>query len=364
MLRVRSSTRPGRSAFVAIAGVALCLSSAAAAAGDPVIGYWTEENAVLADETGAAVRTFPNFDRFSFGGSLLAGGRPGRRHSSDRVIGYDLTSGERLFTIRNATNPVVPAAGGRVVFLPTYRRDRYVRTLWMRAPGGRVKKIAQFRTPGVAPGIPHGMGGDGGPLEVALDHHGRHAAIVFGLESLRSFDVWIVDTKTREATRMTRGENSHNPALSPDAQHLAVRVERPEGCPDPTYGEILIGKIRVIERTTGEQRDLTGFDCDLFYDTPRWVDDETLVAVRITKDAGEANGYDLDLVRIDAASGATTDLVTEGNPCCVTSSPSLGKIAFGFADRPGFAMLDLASGEVVDFDGEVYVPHLSGEGRS
>ena len=79
-------------------------------------------------------------------------------------------------------------------------------------------------------------------------------------------------------------ENSHNPSLSPSGDLLAVRVERPESCPDPLYGEILIGKISVVSRSTGEERDLTAFDCDLFYDTPRWIDDSTLVAVRVTKD--------------------------------------------------------------------------------
>src|SRR3712207_1917253 len=118
------------------------------------------------------------------------------------------------------------------------------------------------------------MGGDGVPLDLALDARGRYVAIAFGLEPLRMFDVWVVDTKTRAATRMTRGENSHNPSLSPSGDLLAVRIERPESCPDPIYNEILIGKIGLIERTTGEARDLTEFDCDLFYDTPRWLDDE------------------------------------------------------------------------------------------
>jgi hypothetical protein len=208
------------------------------------------------------------------------------------------------------------------------------------------------------------MGGDGVPLDLALDERGRYVAITFGLEPLRSFDVWVVDTKTLEATRMTRGEDSHNPSLSPSAEMLAVRVESRESCPDPIYGEILVGKIRVIDRATGQGRDLTEFDCDLFYDTPRWIDHETLVAVRVTKDAAEEFGYDLDVVRIDPESGAVTDLLTEGNPCCITASAALGKIAFGYSDRRGFGVVDVTTGEVLDFDDDVSVPHLSGEGRT
>lgn len=341
----------------------LALASAAAAAGDPVVGYWTETEVVVTDAGGEVVRTFPDFDRFSFSATLLAGQRAGERDSSDRVTGYDVATGDRLFAVSNATNPVVAAARDKVAFLPTFRRDPYVRSIWMRMPGGRVRKVAQFRAPGVD-GIPHGMGGDGAPLDLALDDRGRYMAIVFGLEPFRSFDVWIVDTRTRAARRMTRGENSHNPSLSPRGENLAVRVERPEGCPDPLYDEILIGKIRVIARTTGEARDLTEFDCDLFFDTPRWVDESTLVAVRVTKDASQAYGYDLDLVRIDAASGEVTDLLTEGNPCCVTASPSAGKVAFGFSDEAGFGVLDVTTGEVTEFGADKFVPHLAGEGRT
>lgn len=347
----------------ALAGIVLTLAfvSAASAAGAPELGYSNGTNTVVADGAGAVVRTFPELDRFSLGGSLFAAEREGKRHSSERVVGFDLSTGEKLFSIRNAIGPVVPATGGKVVFLPTFRREPYVRSLWMRDARGRVRKIAQFKAPGVD-GIPHGMGGDGSPLDVALDARARRVAITFGLEPLRMFDVWVVDTRTGEAARMTRGENSHNPSLSPDGEQVAVRVERPEGCPDPLYGEILIGKIRVIA-STGETRDLTEWDCDLFFDTPRWVDDDTLVAVRVTKDATEELGYDLDLVRIDAASGTITDLLTEGNPCCVTASPSLGKLAYVFSDRPGFAVLDLTTGEILDVGEDVSAPRLSGEGR-
>ena len=341
------------------------LASSSAAGGElgpPAVGYSTDSETVIADAAGGVVRRFPDFDHFSFAGTLLAGERAGKRHSSERVIGFDLATGERLFKIENALTPVVAPTGGKIAFVPTFRRDGYVRSVWMRSPGGRVRKVAQFKAPGVD-GIPHGMGGDGAPLDLAFDGRGRHLAIVFGLEPLRSFDVWVVDTKTREATRMTRGENSHNPSLSPDGEQLAVRVERPESCPDPLYGEILIGKVRVIARATGEGRDLTEFDCDLFYDTPRWIDDQTLLAVRVTKDGSETYGYDLDIVRIDAASGAVSDLLTEGNPCCITASPSLGKVAYGFSDRRGLAVLDVASGEILDMDADVYAPHLSGEGR-
>lgn len=355
-------SRRKRAGMVAVALI-VAASPAATASGEPEIGYRAASEVVIADGSGATVRTFPDFERFSFAGSLLAGELEGRKHSTNRVVGYDVATGERLFRIRNAVGPVVPASGDRVVFLPTFRREKYTRSVWMRKPNARVRKIAQFRVRGVD-GIPHGMGGDGVPLDLALDSRARYVAITFGLEPLRSFDVWVVDTKTGEATRMTRGEDSHNPSLSPSGEMLAVRVESRESCPDPIYGEILVGKIRIVDRASARGRDLTEYDCDVFYDTPRWIDDETLVAVRVTKDAGEELGYDLDLVRIDPESGAITDLLTEGNPCCITASPALGKVAFPYSDRLGFGVLDATTGEVLDVAEDVSPAHLAGEGRT
>lgn len=90
---------------------------------------------------------------------------------------------------------------------------------------------------------------------------------------------------------------------------------------------------------------------------------EVEVAVRVEKDATQEYGYNLDIVKFDAITGEMTYLVTEGNPCCIGVSATLGKIGYGFSDRDGFAVFDLSTGTTVDFPGEVYVPHLSGENR-
>ncbi|HEV2755428.1 MAG TPA: hypothetical protein VG318_06590 [Actinomycetota bacterium] len=361
--RNRRTARAVAAGALVVAACAAQLSPAAGGElGPPVLGYWTNDATLLADEDGAEVRRFQGFEHFSFSSTLLAGERVGQRADSNRVIGFDVATGERRFTIPDARLPVVAAGAEKVAFFPTFGRDEYGRSIWMRTPGGRIRAVAQFKVRG-RPGIPHGLGGDGAPLDVALDRRGRYMAIAFGLEPLRSFDVWVIDTKTREATRMTRGERSHNPSLSPDGGHLAVRVERRESCPDPLYGEILIGKISVVAVSTGEAKGLTGHDCDVFYDTPRWIDDDTVLAVRVTKDAEEAYGYDLDIVSIDTVSGTISDLLTAGNPCCITTSPAAGKVAFGYSDRRGLGMLDVASGTVLDVDDDVFVPHLAGEGR-
>jgi hypothetical protein len=330
---------------------------------DPAIGYWTDTNVVVTDADAQKIRRFPDFERFSLNGPVIAGERKGKRNFQRRIVAYDIASGERRFRIPDARNPVATAGGKRIAFLPTSARDDLALSVWMRMGTGRIRKLAQFSAGPGFPGIRHGMRGGAAPLDIAFDRRGRTMALVGGLETLRSFDVWLVDVKTKKVTRMTRGNHSHSPSLSPDGGHLAVRVESAEACPDDVFGEILIGKIRVISTATRERKTLTSFDCDLFYDTPRWIDNQSLLAVRVTKDDTESFGYDLDIVRIDVASGAITEVVTKDNPCCITTSPRLGKVAYEFTDRPGFTVYDLESETVVDFPEGHYVPHLAGENR-
>ena len=330
---------------------------------DPAIGYWIDTNVVVTDADAQKIRRFPDFEHFSFNGPVLAGERKGKGTFQRRIVAYDIASGERRFRIPDARNPVVTAGGKRIAFLPTRARDDLALSVWMRMGTGRVRKLAQFSAAPGFPGIRHGMRGGAVPLDIAFDKRGRTMAMAGGLETIRAFDVWLVDVRTKKVTRMTRGNHSHSPSLSPDGGRLVVRVESDEACPDDVFGEILIGKVRVISTATGERKTLTSFDCDLFYDTPRWIDNRSLLAVRATKDDTETFGYDLDIVRIDAASGAITEVVTDGSPCCLTTSPSLGKVAYEFTDRPGFSVLDLESGSILDFPEGHYVPHLAGENR-
>jgi hypothetical protein len=330
---------------------------------DPAIGFWTDTNVVVTDADAQKIRRFPDFEHFSLNGPVIAGERKGKRNFQRRIVAYDITSGERLFRIPDARLPVVTAGGTRIAFLPTLARDDGPLSVWMRMATGRIRKLALFSAGPGFPGIRHGMRGGALPLDIAFDKRGRTMALVGGLETIRSFDVWLVDVKTKKVTRMTKGNHSHSPSLSPDGGSLAVRVESAEACPDDVYGEILIGKIRVISTATRERKTLTSFDCDLFYDTPRWIDNHTLLAVRATKDDTETFGYDLDIVRIDVATGAITEVVTKGNPFGITTSPRLGKVAYGYTDRPGFSVLDLESDSILDFPEGHYVPHLAGENR-
>jgi hypothetical protein len=362
-MKYRQRAIAGAAMMGLIATVAVSGSAAGEPSGEASIGYWTDTQAVIADSDGQEIGTFPNFEHFSFDGGVLAGELQGKRPYQRRIVGYEISSRQRLFRIPDARLPVATAGGERIAFLATATRERFTNSVWMRMATGRIRKIAMFSPGPGRPGIPHGMSFGGQPLDVAIDQRGRTVAVAFGLESLRAFDVWIIDVKTKAATRMTRGRNSHSPSLSPDGSSLAVRVESTETCPHDIYGEYFMGKIRVFSRDTGERKALTEFSCDLFYDTPRWIDNDSLLAVRIVRDDPQQFGFDLDVVKIDVATGAITELVSHGNPCCITVSPSLGKVAYEFTDIPGFSVFDLETSTAIDFPEGNYVPHLAGQNR-
>jgi hypothetical protein len=332
-------------------------------AAEPAIGYWTDTEIVVADANGQGLGTFRSRGNFSLNGPTIAVQRKGEATWDGNIVAYDIASGERRFRITDAFGPVVTGRGNKIAFLPTAAREGYIMSVWMRTATGRIKKVVQFKPGPGLPGVPHGMRAGGGPLEVALDERGRTMAVAFGLETIRTFDVWVVDTKTKEVKRLTRSNRAHSPSVSPDGSRVAVWVENAEGCPDDFYGEYFAGKIRLLSPTTGEGKTLTPVGCDLFYGNPRWIDDDSLLTIRVTRDETETYGFDLDLVRIDVTTGETTEMVTGGNPCCIVTSPSLGKVAYEFSDRPGFSVLDIESGTVVDFPEGSYAPQLSGQNR-
>jgi hypothetical protein len=339
-------------------------TSHAGVTGPPAIGYWTDTNAVIADGTGTVVRTFPNFERFSFNQTQLAGAFNGNRPERSFIVGYDIASGEPLFRIWKGYNPVHASIGKRIAFFPTFKREQFTSSVWMRMGSGKIRKVIMFKPGPGRPGIPHhGFRAGGSPLEFALDRRGRTMAVAYGLETIRTFDVWVVDVGTKQATRMTRGERSHIASLTPDGNLLVVEVESREMCPDPIYGEFPSKKIRVISTETGERKTLTEFGCEFFYSTPRWLDNNSLLATRVTKDETQEFGYNLDLVKFDVTTGDITEVVTEGNPCCTTSSPLVQKVAYQYSDKDGFSVFDLGTSTPLDFPPNNYVPHLAGESR-
>lgn len=334
-------------------------------AAPPALAYWqlnpegTGFRVVMSDARGDEIRAFPDHEEFSFDGDVFAGEI--ELDGNRRVVGRSIGTGERLYRIKNAAAPVVTADGNKVFFLPSGPRDGHTfQTVWMRTRTGRIRKIIQFSLARGLPGVPHDITEGGIPLDVSLDQRGRIMAVEYGIETdtFQKRDVWLVDTRTKEWARLTRGKRSNEPAVSPNGSSVAVRTASKTDC-----GWYQAGKIRVFSTEDGTGTTVVSATCELFYDVPAWVDEDTLLATRVTKvgpDSGMED-FNLDIVSIDVATGEMTDLHTSGNPCCPTTSPDLGLAAWTYNDRDGATIMDIGTGQTFDLPPGSLLPHLSGE---
>jgi hypothetical protein len=347
-----------RSRFAVLALLALLLALVEAPATsheEPSVLYWQGDETVVSDRQGNELGRFPNFNHASLGGHLVAGDiQPSLQKSW--INAYDAVTGQQYFRIKNARNPVVIGETGKVAFWPGYHRDVWFLSVWMRLPTGAERKIVQFKHPG-QPGIPRRMGGEGTPLDMAFDRRGRTVAVSIGNENLRLFDTFVVDVKTRELIRRTNNGRTWEPSVSPNGTQLAVRSELRPIC-DEGYRA---GRIEILSLTSTDKDLLTTANCELFYDTPRWIDNETLMVTRIER-LGPGS-FNLDLLAIDVETRAVEELLTDGNPCCISVSATQRIVAYPFTDVDGFSMLDIETMDVTDFPQDAGPPQLSGENR-
>jgi hypothetical protein len=345
-----------RRLLAALIVVAATASSVPAHAGAPPgVAYYTDTGVEVATLAGNALSAYAAFQFFSLDGNLLVGSRHTRR--SEAVVGFDATTGERRFKIANAFAPIALARGRKVAFLPDRfaQRDPYFSSVWLRTAAGRVRAIVRFAGP-KATVDPADFDGEGIPLDMAWSANGNRAAITFGNDvDLFIYDVWVVNARTREATRVTRGHVSRFPSLSPSGDRLVVlREERNCGGPAPGYRA---GDIIAMDADGSSRSTLLTGRCAVFYQHARWVSQDELIADRLTRTA--PGTYDTDLVRVDATTGATTDLVTTGDVSFFSVSPALDAVAYSTFGSPGFTVIDLGSGTTTPFaTGDL--PHLAG----
>jgi hypothetical protein len=344
--------------------VALCaafvLPNARAGAPVPAVTYYTDSGVSVISLDGEQLAAFNDFQFISLDGNVFAGSR----HLPDGGLGefiraVDVVSGERLFRIKDAVAPVVVAGGRKIGFIPDRfgHRDRYFASVWVRNAHGRERKLVQFTGPERTTRTT-GFHGEGIPLDYAWDDRGRTVAVTFGDDvDLFIYDVWVVDVKTREADRMTKGKVSRFPSLSPSGERLAVVRER-DHCGGPGPG-FRAGNIRTMLSDGSEKTTLLHGDCALFYTDPRWISEEVLVAGRLTLESpGE---YLVDVVEVNATTGVVTELIS-GDVTFFTASAQLQKISFVRAGVSGFFVYDIATGKVSRFP-EGVIPQLSGVHR-
>ena len=256
---------------------------------------------------------------------------------------------------------MVLAGGSRIGFMPDRfaRRDPYFASVWIRNAAGRERAVVRFAGPG-ATVRPTPLRGEGVPLDQAWDAGGRTLAVSYGNDvDLFIYDIWVVDVRTREATRVTRGKVSRFPSLSPSGDRLAfVREVEHCGGPEPGYRA---GGLHTMRSTGQDDAVLLPGGCPLFYTDPRWVSEDELVAIRMTRTA--PGQYATDLVRVAVPSGAITELTTHGDVGFFNVSPPLGMLVYERRTVfPGFVLVDLGTGATTEFD-EGFLPQLAGVHR-
>ena len=359
-IRVKAVSRSTRLAVLTALALLASLTPSGVNAGVSAAGvaYYTDAGVESADLSGSLAASFEAFQFFSLNGNVLAGSKHLAGNRSERIVVHDATTGERLFKIEDAAAPVVIAGGKKIAFWPDRmaNRDKYGSSIWMRTASGREHRILQLTGPRATMRDP--FHDDGWTMGFAFDESGRTMAVAIGNDGWTfEYDVWVVDTKTRAATRITRGLNSRFPSVSPSGAKVAlVREVDHCGGPGPGYRA---SDLRVMSATGADKQTLHEGSCDLYYTDPRWVSETELVAARLTKE-GEAE-YAVDLFKIDVSSGEITPLTTDGSVSYLTASASLGQVAFHReTDVDGFWLYDLATDEITQLP-TGYIPHLSGE---
>ena len=359
---MRSVSHPALRATLASLALVAALfpSTAEAEVGAAGVAYYSDEGVESADLSGRLAASFEEYQFFSLNGNVLAGSKHLAGNRSERIVVHDATTGERLFKIEDAAAPVVIAGGKKIAFWPDRmaNRDRYGSSIWIRTASGRERRILQLTGPRATMRDP--FHDDGWTMGFAFDESGRTMAVAIGNDGWTfEYDVWVVDTRTRETTRITRGLSSRFPSVSPSGANVAL-VKEVNNCGGPGPG-YRASDLRVMSSSGENKVTLHEGSCDFYYTDPRWVSETELVAAALTKEA-EAT-YTVDLVKIDVTTGEITPLTTDGSVSYLTASPSLGQVAFHRrTDVDGFWLYDLTTNEITQLP-KGSVPHLSGENR-
>ncbi len=338
----------------------------------PMLAYAGKKVVVL-DEDGAVMsRVRRGYGGFSLDGTLLA-----KAYATDhgtRTAGIDATTGETLFRIRQTLLiPTVLRGGNAVAFSGRGPRDPYATSLWIRNQAGHERQLVQFSFGTGAPGVPTGMS-EGYVMDYSFDTAADLGAVVAGNDySDFRYDIWVVDDQGSH--RLTKGQHSRYPAVSPSGGQVAYfREETTCGGPMPHYrgGDLLV----VAPDGTG-RRTLYDGGCDQYLDRPRWLDDDTVVAIQNTRRAGAHPEplYDSRLVLVDVPSGQVSDPISVTDRVGdVSVSPALHRVAYtNWTQAKGFRVFHWTPGDGAPADPVAWVqgdttqydvgrvPHLRGD---
>lgn len=315
-------------------------ASATADPGPPAVAYSTAEHVVVTDRRGTVLSRVPRgFGGYSLGGDLLAKAYDVR--GSDHTAGYNATTGKRRFRIEDTLLiPTVVRGGRAVAFQGRGDRDKNAASLWIRNQLGRERELAQFSF-GAGPeaGIPTGIPG-GTILEYGFDRAADTAAIAAGDElAFFEYDIWAIDVDTREYVRLTRGNRSRYPSVSPNGDQVAYfREDSMCGGPLPGYRG---GDLMMVNADGTKPRMMHDGDCGRYFTGPHWLDRRYLVAKMNTRRPGVDPDplYDSELVLIDTYYRVVSQPISKTVRVSgdFSVSPSMDRVAYGdYTDPNGF----------------------------
>jgi hypothetical protein len=347
--------------------ITLCVTAgpagtATAAAGDPVAVARVGNGFVTIDGAGAVVRRFAmTADFISLGGNVVAVSRRTGTGAAaaEEVLGLDARTGRQLFRVPDAFAPTVLHDGRKVAFLPDRfaRRDKQGNSVWIRHADGSVQRVVQFSNGPGMPGVDNGMHGDGTVLSLSFDATGSHLAVTEGNDAgLFIYDIWGVDVQTGKARRLTTGQKSRFPSVSPDGLRLAYAHERKScGGPGPGYRA---GDLETVRMDGTVRVAVLPGDCARYYTDPLWVSPTQLTAARLTRRADGT--YAADLVLVDVPDRRTSLLAS--GISYADASPHQRRAAFSKPAQTGFTLLDTSTRRTLDVR-EGAIPRLSGNAR-
>lgn len=321
-----------------VALLLIAQAPAAEAAKTPALAYTGgNDRAATATLSGTVLQRFSKVGPFvSLSGGVLAAARPGAGGTSD-VLGFDAATGAELFTIDDASFPLLTRGGRAVVFLPDANgtgdspdRDPSVNSVWYEnLTTGHDRKLVAFSN------------ADRAPLHLAASPDGRWVAVDHGndVDVFRS-DIYVARTGVHEVRRLTHDGDSWYPSFSPDSTTIAYTHRAgTDGCS---------GGVRLIGVDGSNPRTLTTGTCARSLLRPVWLDADTIVAWW-WKRLPDLSFAPQGLVEVAVADGTVTTLVQAPVADFSVSRP-LHRIAFRL-ESGRIRLLDLNTDTVAPVPG-------------
>lgn len=291
-----------------------------------------QTDVVTASLDGTVLQRFTNVEPWSSIGRGIAAVTRHVNTYRSKVIGYDASTGDKVFVVHDARLPLFTANGRGLVFQPDNagtvnedERDRFVQSVWYRdLASGDEFKLAQFFRP------------DRYILEKAVSSQGDRVAFTSGNNTfLFEWNVWVVDSDGTGLIQITHDNISNYPSFHPAGQMLAISKQYEGRC---RGGLATIGIDGTDENIFFEST------CAMDLQRPIWIGAHKVVTVWWRHDA--RGNRPVGLATVSVPTGEVKPIV-EGPIGDIAVSRELGQVAFRFGARLGrVGLYEIETGSV------------------